>query len=200
MEKQTVRPWDVRPVREQGDPTAEPLYTAVGRALSMWGSFETRLGLLFGQFMLTESPEMAARVFGAIRTFEGRLDLLKAAADLYFRLYTMTETETRFKNLSNGPWRVFGARRNELAHGEVQPYGVFRKIAAPPGTDVMLWSGIHYLVPSFIDTSKWKTAAPPSYCYVADDVEHYAAEFGKLIAPVVDIINEIKGRGLEGGS
>ncbi len=141
--------------------------------------------------MMTESSlEMAARVFGSIRTFEGRLEVLKSAADLYFRQHHVP-FEAEFRKLAKGLWRDFGARRNELAHGVVQPYGLTR------GTNLTAATGQFYLIPSFIDTSKWKSESPPSYCYVADDVEHYAAEFGKLIAPVVSMMTAISRRHLE---
>lgn len=84
------------------------------------------MGLLFAQFMLAGySLEMAARVFGSIRIFEGRLDILKSASDLYLRLRPTT-IEADCRRLSNGPWREFGARRKQLAHGVVQPYGITR--------------------------------------------------------------------------
>lgn len=182
---QELSPWSVRPKRAEGDAAPDALYATVGRALSAWGNFETHLAVLFGVFMSSGAGlEMAARAFGSVRTFEGRLSMLEAAGEAFFSKNGTTDIQVPFESLCKGAWRHFGSRRNEITHGVVQLYG---PALDRTGAQVGRW----YLVPAFIDFQKWKLRKPPAYCYVAADIEHYVAEFGSLSGPVSAMMTKL---------
>ena len=55
---------------------------------------------------------------GAVRTFEGRLDMLRAASDVYSEHYPNPALQTQFKTFA-GQMKNIAGRRNDIAHGIV---------------------------------------------------------------------------------
>jgi hypothetical protein len=74
-----LKPADRRPWPEVGDKSIEETYAAVGRALSNWERYEWVLSHLFSVIVSDTESEAARRAYGAVRTFEGRIDMLEAA-------------------------------------------------------------------------------------------------------------------------
>jgi hypothetical protein len=88
--KKDLKPWDVRPWPSVGDGDIEKLYAAVGRALSMWERSEYGLSYLFSTFCGAGTPiqaRPAQNAYNAIRTFEGRTEMLAAASKTFFYGY-----------------------------------------------------------------------------------------------------------------
>lgn len=79
-----LKPWDRRPWPLFGDADMNELYAAVGRALSQWERYEGHLALLFSAFVTGMETDIARRAYCAVRTFEGRTDMLRAAAEAFF--------------------------------------------------------------------------------------------------------------------
>ncbi len=183
-ETKQLKPWDRRSVQPEGDETPDALFTAVGRAMTEFGLFEANLGVLFGFLMQQGSDvEMAVRSFGSVRTFEGRIQMLKTVSEA-FSYRRSIKFYDEIKTLANNPWKHFGERRNEIAHGIVVAFG--------PAIDKSgKFIGRHYLIPAAMDAQKRPLEGPPNYCYVASDVEYYASEFRILVAPVIGLIKKV---------
>jgi hypothetical protein len=142
----TVNPWDTAAL-SGADDTADAVYLAVGKALSAWEDLEHQLARLF-VFFVTDGAEQqwaAYRAYGSAVAFRGRLEMLQAAAEAHFTLVLAdTEMEPRFKALLREVER-YAPRRNEIAHGRVQPIG---KPSLDP-EDLLGWSEIGWcLYPS----------------------------------------------------
>jgi len=83
-----LNPWDRRPWPTEGDANQDVLYAAIGRTLSEWERHEAALSYVFAG--LTASPHsiIVRRAYSAIRMFEGRADMLRAASQAYFSVYS----------------------------------------------------------------------------------------------------------------
>ena len=114
-----LQPWDPRPWPESGDDNEDVTFAAVGRALTEWARFETALSRLFAGFIAIDRDSKAARrAFGAVRTFEGRMDMIRAAAISYFSHFPDEPLKATWDDLAKRA-KLFGERRNEIAHGAV---------------------------------------------------------------------------------
>jgi hypothetical protein len=111
-----LNPWDRRPWPQTGDATANETYAAVGCALSSWERHEAALSFLFAAFVSEGTSRIARRAYNAIRTFEGRAEMLKAASHSFFAAYPDEEMQKRFKDILRNA-KEFSARRNDIAHG-----------------------------------------------------------------------------------
>ncbi|MFZ3324406.1 MAG: hypothetical protein WA231_00285 [Methylocella sp.] len=113
--------WDAPPFPEKGDDDERSTFEWVGRALSEWERFESFFGLSFGVFVGSyDGLAPAMRAYGAIVSFRGRLEMIKAAADAHFAKHPHGGTAI-FKHICEMA-EGFSARRNEIAHGVVQLY------------------------------------------------------------------------------
>jgi hypothetical protein len=113
------------------------IHTAVGFALSAFGALEVNLGLLFGVIVGAYNSRYAAeRAFGSIRTFEGKKEMLEAAAAAYFLEYEDDDLQAEF-NTARKRWREAATFRNEIAHGLVarwrNPAGEILGFTLQPG-------------------------------------------------------------------
>ncbi len=146
---------------------------AVGRALTMWEHAEVMMALTF--YGLMHSPkeprtifEPAARAYSAVITFNGRMEMMQAAADAYFISYAgqvnCDEYTQRSLNHLIKLARKAGTRRNELAHA------MTRKIDGLDGI---------YLGPP-ISSNKVDYYWKPAYLYTAKQISEYADRFTKL--------------------
>ncbi len=111
------QPTWILPRLRSGDPDADRLYTAVGKALSQWEELETGLGELFATFVESRSIA-AARAYGTMASAQGRFDLLDAAAEVYF---VDREGRDDYRPIIKA-LRLASPCRNNIAHGAVREY------------------------------------------------------------------------------
>lgn len=177
------KPWDRRPWPDKGDPTPTEIYAAVGEALSNWETYDACLGKLFA---LLVAPvfllPVAQRAYGAVRIYEARNDMVLAAAETYCFFRRAPDALKRIKEVC-GHGRNWAGRRNEIAHGVVQPF--FRKdriVDSPSG---------YALYPSWASARARGVTGLAGYAYSAQDILYYAAEFLKLQNPVNELSNAL---------
>jgi hypothetical protein len=117
------KPWELPARLEKGDDKPEPLYMAVGKALTNWERVENQAANLFTTFVgarvTRDAPTPALRAYGAIISFSSRADMLEAAAKAYFLSRPGPLAETWSDLLEE--LRNFAARRNDIAHAIVEP-------------------------------------------------------------------------------
>ena len=114
--------WDRRPWPKMGDPTVEIIYEAVGRALSSWEIYEGLQSVLFSAFVTPNFQTKAAmRAYSAVRTFEGRNEMLRAASQAYFHEQPEVELQDEFKSILSTA-ASFSPRRNEITHASVNTF------------------------------------------------------------------------------
>jgi hypothetical protein len=189
------KPWDIRPKAVTGSADSNAVYRAVGMALTSWEFIETALADIFsvvvGEAAIGFIPRTpASMAYGTIVGFGGRADMLDAAARGFFRLSDKEKRNADFAQATNqiqGQFevllkeaRAFAARRNDIAHGQVN-------------------SDKHgsYLYPPFYSTKKFPMTDSDfatihdvaAYCYTADDIHFYRQCFEDLY----DRLNECRG-------
>ncbi|MGH6981124.1 MAG: hypothetical protein ACREFC_07935, partial [Stellaceae bacterium] len=201
----TINPWDVlEPTDAERGP--DKLYTSVGRALSDWEWMEQQFAHFFGFFCGGEDTLPARRAYGAVVTFRGRVDMMRAAANAYFHQRPKHEMKERFEELLNRASN-FSPRRNEIAHGIVtvvyyeSPEG--REFSELSMTEV-LNAGRWLLGPPEYATNK-NTLVPigsaefgfmrrRKYAYSCKEIDYYRAQFKKLQGELFQLILDWSGR------
>ena len=172
--------WDRPPSAAQGDSDKKEIWAAVGRALTSWGEYENQLGRLFNVLLTADFPSpQARRAFGAIRTFDGRLELLRGASEGFFHYRKGTPDEQKkFKDIfKDGKSAV--ERRNDIAHGMVMPFDW------PPSSD----NGF-CLYPSYYDRQKRDLNDLPAFCWNSKSINEIADNFD-LLAPQAEALGNI---------
>jgi hypothetical protein len=159
---------------EKGDQDKGETWKAVGVALSMWGRYEAALGQLFTAFVVGDGfPLVAGRIFGAIRTAEGRRDMLNHAADAYFAVRCEdTKDKEMFGAITKTLEKAMPVR-NSIAHGVVAAY-IPEGLHEPDGL---------CLQPQDYDSSKRDVWGAPKFAYTAVALTRFALEFGELTQP-----------------
>ena len=115
------KPWDMPSLPKRGDRLRDDTFIAVGRALSQWEHFEGEIGLIYGILagpLRETSP--AIRAYGSVSSFSTRIDMINEASKAFF-LRINPSIENEIKRLLDDA-KQFATRRNEIAHGIVQPY------------------------------------------------------------------------------
>jgi hypothetical protein len=171
-------PWEVPPFPERGEEAPEPLYTAVGHALSTWELVEEELASLFalmvGQARRSPETQPAIRAYGAIVSFTSRADMLAAASKGFFLAWpneaTMTTFEEEFRELMKmaSGW---SGRRNDLAHGRVNTFTSIKGYCLAPG---------------LYNSKKNTVGNKPSYIYTATHVATFQRQFEFLFSLLRD--------------
>jgi len=94
------KPWDVRDPSPFGDIDENPLFNAIGRALTAWENVEVECARLFAVFVLARQKRTyhapAVRAYGSIVGTHSRSKMLELAAEAYF-----ARRPTRRINISN---------------------------------------------------------------------------------------------------
>jgi hypothetical protein len=118
--------------------------------------------------------------YGAVRTFEGRLDMLRKISTAYFSCADqnpeMAKLQEEIKVLVNKKCKGAGERRNEIAHGVVKQVINF----ADPAKRVIDFSNpnkTYWFGPSEIDSSKNVFWGEAYYAYTSKEINHYAKVF-----------------------
>ena len=120
QEKYWKRPTDPKP---QGDPNVDPVYAAVGRALSQWERLEQQLATLF--IVVTRASDSSGnavrRAYGAIENGTLRRKAIIAAAEVHFGASWQPHVAKAYNKLIDA---VSGASklRDDIAHGIVQHF------------------------------------------------------------------------------
>lgn len=174
-----------------GHATPDPLYQAVGQALSNWERLEGEMAHLYSQFLgRGEAPHFhipAVRAFGTLNSPAGKADMIAAAAEAYFHWLAFDErinvnaaimqefacVEAELRNILK-TYRGWMSRRNDIAHGYVAQVG--------PWDDNTV---AHLLYPSECSTNKWCIlVGEPAYAYEAKHIDAFGAAFQTLEAAV----------------
>jgi len=139
--------WDRPPLREVGEPNADPIYLAVAKALSQWERAEEGFATLF-QILIETRSEAAARAYRSITNSTGRRQALRSAAEVTFTEKSIIEADREeFKDLITHFERA-SSRRDDIAHGIV----MYESVSAEDGKLIQP-SGWFLLVP-YYNTSR----------------------------------------------
>ena len=197
-DQRAPNPWDQRPWPTRGDKSATAIYTAVGKALSAWEEFDGQLSFFY-QAVLMENlfPDpkgyyniVVERAYTSIRTFEGRLTMVREAARSYFEFFPIRQVSEPFWKIC-GQALQFAARRNEIAHGHVdqfRPKWVYEE-GEEKWTERDLKYRVRYgksppetmcLSPSQSTGNRRDYRHKPLYCYTSKDILYFESQFTKL--------------------
>jgi hypothetical protein len=168
-------PWDVPPLPSIGDSNQDMTYIGVGHALSSW--VEGSLGILYGTLVGNISDTSPAmRAYGAVAAFSTRKDMVNEASAAYF-FSNNSPLQPAIASLLIEA-KEFATRRNEIAHGIIQPY--YTGGLAPSG---------YALGPSRFAVRKRKLSRHPEleidlavgiYAYTSDLLLGFSRHFGVL--------------------
>jgi hypothetical protein len=174
--KQTeLKPWDRRPWPAKGDKEINVLYASVGRALSEWEVLEDQLSLLFSAFVAGFDSRSARRAYVAVRTFEGRADMLRATSESFFDMKPNEELLQDFKSVLSAA-TCYAPRRNDIAHGVVDYWQAYPPKVLPEDYVGDSWA----LYPSFASFKDRDVRDLPKYCYTAVEIDYFKTEFEKV--------------------
>jgi hypothetical protein len=182
-------PWDRRPWPSIGDANEDALYAAIGRALSEWERYDGMLSFLYSSFV-TVTPKLflaARRSYSAVRTFEGRMEMLRAASQAYFSEYPNNAHQDEWKLILRNSM-TYCERRNEIAHGAVDHYR-----PEPPKEPDDRLAGTYALFPSYATFRTRELDGTPTYCYATPDLEYFGQEFAKLRKPIAALSGPLLG-------
>lgn len=179
------KPWDRRPWPESGDRNQEKLYAAVGRAISEWERYEAMLAFLFANFLGSHLLLAGRRAYSAVRTFEGRTAMLRAASEAYFYGAPHPELLAKFKTLLTHATK-FSEIRNEIVHGVVDHYR-----PEPPAPEPRPALNAYALFPAYASVKDRDPDSVPGYCYTSVELEYFRQEFFKLRNPAHTLAAEI---------
>jgi hypothetical protein len=176
MSKQSPKEniWDRRPWPKIGDADIEITYASVGRAISRWEAYDGILSVLFSAFV---SPGFttrgAMRAYSAVRTFEGRLEMLRAASQAYFDEQPDEKLLAGFKDILRSA-SCFAPRRNELTHAAVGRFISDDRAAAKT----------YALYPAYASFKERDLRNKPTYCMTSVEIDYFSEHFFRLQKPV----------------
>jgi hypothetical protein len=144
---------DIDPQR-LGDPRPEAIYMCVGYALTRWEHVEEALNFLFVQIANNpQSSNTMERAFGAIEANSLRLNVLEAAAEVYFgTFWEMQPIQEQFEQVKKNV-RVAAYIRNKIAHGKCHATTLNRSL--DDGTKVQKFSGYYLIAPGYVTGRRW---------------------------------------------
>jgi hypothetical protein len=161
--------WDRPPLPETGEQSAEPLYLAVGKAITCWEHVEQSMAGLFtfvttGKYHDVSGP--AVRAYGSISGTGARIQMVKAAVESWDRQYPncplIPNCDELLKECAH-----WSSRRNDIAHGQVDCL----LDALPNG-----WM----LFPGLYDTKKRSLRGMSIYRYTVEHIDGFASGFLSL--------------------
>lgn len=181
--KQSLRPWDRRPWPRKGTRSVPKMYEGVGRALSAWERLEGALSLLFSELIESES-KAARRSYNAVRTWQGRSEMLQAASETYFLKNPDKEAQNKFKEVYKNA-KNFSDRRHDIAHGVVDYFDKW------PSSGRSIAKASYCLHPSYSNTKDRTQDEMPEYCYTAPELDYFFEQFTLMIRPAFDLTVEL---------
>ena len=186
-----AKPWDLLSKPRNGDQNENITFLSVGKAMSQWEFFEAYLGLIYGQLVGDVSETSPAmRAYGVVSSFSTRLEMIDQAAKAHFFAFP-DDVALLLKDLLESAKR-FSARRNEIAHGIVQPY-------QPQGLSIPGYA----LLPSRHATRKRELSNNPikgnaeiisAYAYASDEIDYFGECFSALANQAMDFYSLIARR------
>jgi hypothetical protein len=176
--------YDRRPWPKIGDANMETTHASVGRAISRWEVYDGVLSVLFSAFVSPSfTTKSAMRAYSAVRTFEGRLDMLRAASAAYFDEQPETELLAAFKEVLRNA-SCFSPRRNEITHAAVANF------LAEDGTVTDTYA----LYPAYVSFKERDLKNKPTYCMTSTEINYFDGYFLDLQKPVTDLASRIASR------
>jgi hypothetical protein len=159
-------PWDRPQLPDKGARAPEPLYQAVGKALTYWELVEQAIGGLFtfvttGRFFDASGP--ALRAYGSIVGNNARIQMVRAAVESWSQKYPTCQHLDTCRALLK-ECEGWSARGNDIAHGRVD-----NLIDAIPNG----WM----LFPGLYNTNKRSIDGRSKYRYTAEHIEEFARGF-----------------------
>tara|TARA_R110000868_G_scaffold286313_6_gene546764 strand:- start:1273 stop:1779 length:507 start_codon:yes stop_codon:yes gene_type:complete len=148
--------------------------------------YDAQLSLLFGAFV-SNSIDMspALRAYGAVRTFEGRTEMLRASSETYFSEKPHLGLQNRFKPILKDA-KNFSPRRNEIAHGVVDRFQLADEVPIPVGPRDKC-----ALFPPYATFKDRDVRLTPLYCYGAPEILYFEGQFNKLMFEANNFAGEI---------
>jgi len=132
----------------------------------------------------------AIRAYGAVSAFSTRLDMIRAASEAYF-LHRKKTVSEEFQSILDDA-KNFATRRNEIAHGIVQPYFIGHIVVGS------------VLGPSRYATRKLKLERDDNsdklevvrkYAYTSTEIDYFGEQFKKLADRIIRIWPEVHNAG-----
>ncbi|MCW0234750.1 MAG: hypothetical protein OJJ21_14215 [Ferrovibrio sp.] len=171
------------PKFEIGDASQDITFAAVGAALSQWEHLEAWLANIFidvcgfiGEF---EPNSAVGRAYGTVVAFTGRVQMIEAAAEVFFAEKGEDDDSKRLRAVI-AKARGLSGRRNEIAHGIVQPWGRDRGFALVPS-----WYATRKM--TLIPKRHGFSDAVPSYAYRSVEIYSFRDAFKELAEEAVRI-------------
>src|SRR5262249_62128295 len=189
------------PRNHQKSPKESPGIAAHGRQRAIKTTmFFTRASAapcLNGSDLKTPSRSYFRRLFlgitrrasAAVRTFEGRAEMLRAASEIWFDSNSRPDLLTDFKAILSAI-TSYAPRRNDIAHGVVDAW-----LPEPATASSKLATG-WALFPSYASFKDRDVKDLPKYCYTSTEIDYFEKEFSKLIEPVNGLASHLAELGL----
>ena len=127
------------------------------------------------------------RSYSAVRTFEGRAEMLRAASGAFF--YGHGEGAAHLLEPYKSVLRdatQFSQRRNDVAHGVVDYYR-----PEPPEPQPVPAPDSYALFPGYATFKERDLESVPSYCYTSNELEYFRQQFYLLRPPVMRLASEV---------
>jgi hypothetical protein len=174
-----AHPWD-RPLwPDKGEDECEPIYLAVGHALSQWADLEECISDLFVFFVgrgEVESP--AVRAYTSIDGVRNRIAMVRSAADAWFERFP----ECALKENTLEALKIcqeWSSRRNEIAHGTTD---------LPVDTPGATW----FLYPGYLTKRRRTSRNNAEFRYNACQIEKMAEGFENTERKLWELIRSLR--------
>jgi hypothetical protein len=193
-------PWDPplgsRIRNRTGDRVPEPIYTALGRALSAWEGVNAALNSLFyalHQIDEEDERERVSQAFAGQPKVHDRAQILRIHGNNFLAANFGSNRDAAGKlkralRMALGKYVGWAARRNELAHGYVT-----ESLSPDYSREDQPIITCYALLPSHAREHRW-FHAEPEYNYLAEEIEEFGKrfvyldnEFEKLANQVVEL-------------
>jgi hypothetical protein len=125
-------------------------------------------------------PARSGRIASsAVRTFEGRADMLRAASLAYFDSDPDEGHQTEFKRILARSLS-FSPRRNEITHASVLRFEA-----------VITTDETYALYPAYASFRERDLQNNPSYCMTTKEIDYFADHFVSLRSPILDLTRDL---------
>lgn len=160
-----LKAWDRRPWPDLGDPDPQITFAAVGEALSHWEHLEGLIASLFASFVSDHGDNLPAkRAYVAVRTFEGRMEMLRASAEAFFSAFPDEGLQDTYQKFLKSV-KEFAPRRNDIAHGVVAEF--YRNI----DNGLVYVPGYFALYPTIASFKQRSIDGIPAYCMGSAEIK-----------------------------
>jgi hypothetical protein len=172
-------PWDRPTWPDQGEDECQPIYLAVGRALSQWADLEECISDLFvflvGQ---EEADSPAVRAYTSIDGARNRIAMVRSAAEAWFERCPHCPLKDNVFEILR-VCQEWSARRNEIAHGSTD---------LPVDTPDATW----FLYPGYLTKRRKASRNKAEFRYNADQVERMADGFERVEIKLWELIESLR--------